>query len=93
LTKDANTRSNRAHELTIAKRRASVAKVAFVASGTVLFGFAMVAARQAYAGHVKHPTVALSAPPRFVRVVKKNLLQAGVVGPAQAAPGAASAAS
>jgi len=35
--------------------------------------------------------VPLAAPGRYERIVKKNLLQAGVVAPAQAPPGAASA--
>jgi hypothetical protein len=53
----------------------------------------MVFARHSYAGHQKQPATALAAPPRFVSVVRRNLLQAGVVAPAQAPPGAATAAS
>jgi hypothetical protein len=44
-------------------------------------------ARNAYAGHAKAPVVPLAAPGRYERIVKKNLLQAGVVAPAQAPPG------
>jgi hypothetical protein len=63
------------------------------AAGACIFGTAMVFARHSYAGHPKQPTTALAAPPRFVSVVRRNLLQAGVVAPAQAPPGAATAAS
>jgi hypothetical protein len=86
-------RAQRAGELARARRRAGVAKTVFLTSAALLFGVGMVMARQAYAGHAKHPALALGAPPHFVRVVKKNLLQAGVVGPAQAPPGATTAAS
>jgi len=68
-------------------------KTTFTAFAAVLFATGMVVARHAYAGHAKQPAVPLAAPPRFVKVVRKNLLQAGVVGPAQAPPGATSAAS
>ena len=50
-------------------------------------------ARQSYAGHAKEPITTLQAPPKFVKIVKKNLLQAGMAGPAQAPPGAGTAAS
>jgi hypothetical protein len=53
----------------------------------------MVFARDSYAGHPKQPASALAASPRFVRIVRRNLLQAGVVAPAQAPPGAATAVS
>jgi hypothetical protein len=83
----------RAKELAAAKRRALAAKTGASAFAVVVFVAGMVAAQKAYAGHAKEPTTPLAAPPRYVRIVKKNLLQAGVVGPAQAPPGAASAAS
>jgi len=53
----------------------------------------MVFARHSYAGHPKEPVSALAASPRFVRIVRRNLLQAGVVAPAEAPPGAATAVS
>jgi hypothetical protein len=53
----------------------------------------MVFARHSYAGHPKQPATALAASPRFVGIVRRNLLQAGVVAPAQAPPGATTAVS
>lgn len=83
----------RAQELATARRRALAAKGVLAAVGTALFGVAMVLSRHSFAGHAKEPVTALAAPPRFVKIVKKNLLQAGIVGPAQAPPGAATAVS
>jgi hypothetical protein len=85
--------AERARQLAAAKRRAIAAKSLATAVAAILFGVGMSAARAAYAGHSKEPTTPLAAPPRYVKVVQRNLLQAGVVGPAQAPPGAASAAS
>jgi hypothetical protein len=83
--------AERAEELRAARRRALGAKTGLATIGVLVFGAAAVFAQRSYAGHTKHPTTALEAPPRFVRVVKQDLLQAGVVGPAQAPPGAATA--
>jgi hypothetical protein len=83
----------RARQLAAAKRRAVAAKTAATAMAAIVFGAGMVAAKAAYAGHAKEPTQPLATPPRYVKIIQKNLLQAGVVGPAQAPPGAASAAS
>ncbi len=85
--------SPRGEELAAAKRRAAAAKAAFAGAGTFVFAAAMILARHSYAGHPKQPTTALAASPRFVKIVKQNLLHAGVVAPAQAPPGAATAAS
>jgi hypothetical protein len=85
--------ATREQKLAAAKRRALTAKTGASAFAMVVFVVGMVAAQKAYAGHAKEPITPLAAPPRYVRIVKKNLLQAGVVGPAQAPPGAASAAS
>jgi hypothetical protein len=81
----------RQKELAAARRRATATKAGFVAAVAVLFVGGMSFARNAYAGHTKAPVVPLAAPGRYERIVKKNLLQAGVVAPAQAPPGAASA--
>ena len=83
--------SERAAELGAARRRAVGAKTGLAAIGVLVFGAAAVFAQRSYAGHTKQPATALEAPPRFVRIVKQDLLQAGVVGPAQAPPGAATA--
>jgi hypothetical protein len=71
-----------------ARRRASVAKATLGAGGALVFGAAMLFARVSYAGHPKRPLRPLAAPPRFVSIVRENLLQAGIVAPAQAPPGA-----
>jgi len=83
--------AERAEELRAARRRALGAKTGLATIGVLAFGAAAVFAQRSYAGHSKQPTTALEAPPRFVRIVKQDLLQAGVVGPAQAPPGAATA--
>ncbi|HTG46660.1 MAG TPA: hypothetical protein VK646_03290 [Actinomycetota bacterium] len=85
--------ADRAREIARAKRRAQLTKTGFATFAAALFSTGMVATRHAYVGHAKQPTVPLAAPPRFVKVVRQNLLQAGVLGPAQAPPGAVSAAS
>ena len=83
----------RAQELATARRRAAAVKALLSAVAAGLFGVAMVLSRHSFAGHAKEPVTALAAPPKFVKIVKKNLLQAGIVGPAQAPPGAATAVS
>ena len=83
----------RAQQLAAAKRRALATKAAFTAVAAVVFGAGLVVTKHTFAGHAKEPTQALATPERYVHIVKKNLLEAGVVGPAQAPPGAASAAS
>ena len=87
------TSSLRAEELASAGRRAVAAKGILAGAGTCVFVIAMVFARHSYAGHPKQPASALAASPRFVRIVRRNLLQAGVVAPAEAPPGAATAVS
>jgi hypothetical protein len=77
----------------LARRRARVAKAVFGAGGALVFGAAMLFARHSFAGHPKSPAHPLVAPSRFVRIVRKNLLQAGIVAPAQAPPGASTSVS
>jgi hypothetical protein len=76
-----------------AERRAGFAKAVLSTGGVLVFGAAIVLARHSYAGHPKHPARALAAPPQFVAIVRQNLLQAGIVAPAQAPPGASTSAS
>lgn len=71
-----------------AARRAEIAKAALGTGGALLFGAAMLFARVSYAGHPKRPPSPLAAPPHFVDVVRENLLQAGIVEPAEAPPDA-----
>jgi hypothetical protein len=76
----------KASRLEPARRRAARAKLVLGAGGSVVFGLAMLFARGSYAGHPKRPVHPLSAPPRFVSFVRANLLQAGIVAPAEAPP-------
>jgi hypothetical protein len=87
------TATRRAEELATAQHRAAAAKGILAGVGTCVFVVGMVFARHSYAGHPKQPASALAASPRFVRIVRRNLLQAGVVAPAEAPPGAATAVS
>jgi hypothetical protein len=76
-----------------ARRRVAAAK--FSVAGVALVGFAAALgfARVSYAGHSKKPLRPLAAPPRYVEIVRQNLLQAGIVAPTQAPPGAATSTS
>ena len=75
------------------RRRAHRAKAALGVGGALVFGAAMLLARASYGGHPKRPPHPLAAPPSFVEVVRRNLLQAGIVAPAQAPPEAATSVS
>jgi hypothetical protein len=50
-------------------------------------------ARLTYAGHAKRPARALSIPQPLYRVVRQNLLQAGILAPATAPPDVATSTS
>jgi hypothetical protein len=73
-----------------ARRRAAAAKVVLGAGGLVAFALAMGFARVSQSGHPKHHLQSLSAPPRFLAVVRSDQLQAGILGPASAPPDATS---
>jgi hypothetical protein len=85
--------AERAAELASARRRSRIAKAVLAGSGACLFVSGAVFALHSYAGHQKDPATALAASPRFVNVVRQNLLQAGVVAPAQAPPDASTSVS
>ena len=74
-------------------QRAAVARRVFGVVAVIGFGAAAALARTTYAGHTKQSVRPLAAPPRFVRAVRRSFLQAGIVAPAQAPPGAATAVS
>ena len=76
-----------------ARRRARFAKAVFCAGGAVVFAGAMMLSRASFPGHAKEPAQPLSAPKKFVKIVRRNLLQAGIVAPAQAPPGASTSVS
>jgi hypothetical protein len=76
-----------------ARRRAGTVKLGIAAVAVVSAGASMALARATYAGHAKHPTRALSIPQPLYRVVRQNLLQAGILAPATAPPDAATSTS
>jgi hypothetical protein len=67
-------------------RRAGRAKVGIAVAGGIVFLGAAGLSRGSYASHPKHRARPLAAPSRFVGIVRQNLLQSGVVAPAQAPP-------
>ncbi len=71
-----------------ARRRARFAKAVLCTGGAAVFAGAMLLARTSFPGHAKAPTTPLNAPPKFVKIVRKNLLQAGIVAAPQAPPDA-----
>jgi hypothetical protein len=76
-----------------ARRRAQIAKLGIGAAAAISVGASMVLARVSYAGHSKHPVRPLSIPQPLYVVVRKNLLQAGILAPATAPPDAATSTS
>jgi hypothetical protein len=59
----------------------------------VCVGASMGLSRITYAGHAKRSTRALSIPQPLYRVVRQNLLQAGILAPATAPPDVATSTS
>jgi hypothetical protein len=76
-----------------ARRRAARAKGTLAIVGAVVFAAAAVLARVSYAGHPKHRPTSLAAPPAFVRIVRQNLLEAGLLAPTDAPADAATSVS
>lgn len=74
-----------------ARRRATVAKVVLGSAGALVFVLSAALARVAYPGHHKQTIKSLSPPADFVRVVRENQLEAGILAPAQADPSVATA--
>ena len=72
--------------LDAAHRRAAVAKAGVTGVAVVAFAAALGLSRLYYAGHPKAPLQPLTAPPRYVQIVRQNLLQAGMVA-TEAPPG------
>ena len=77
--------------ITAARQRATVAKVVLGGLGGLVFVAAAGLARVAYPGHHKQAIRPLSPPGRFVRIVRENQLESGILAPAQADPSVASA--
>lgn len=76
-----------------ARRRVTLAKAGLAAVGALAFASSAALARLSYAGHHKRRPRPLSAPPAFVQIVHENLLEAGLMAPAEAPPGAETATS
>ena len=72
-----------------ARHRAGVAKVVLAGAGAAVFVVAAALARTAYPGPHKKAIKALTPPAGFVRVVRQNQLQSGILAPAQADPSVA----
>jgi len=69
-----------------ARRRANTAKIGIGAAAVISVGASMGLARVTYEGHTKRPVQTLSIPQPLYVVVRKNLLQAGIMAPATAPP-------
>jgi hypothetical protein len=82
---------SRERRLAAARRRATFAKAVLAAGGACAFLAAAALAKVTYPGHHKRHSRSLSAPKRFVEVVRQNQLQAGILAPAEAPPGVTSA--
>jgi hypothetical protein len=76
-----------------ARRRARFAKLAIGAVALVSVVLSMALARVTYAGHQKRPVKNLAIPQPLYRVVRQNLLQAGILAPATAPPDVATSTS
>lgn len=74
-----------------ARHRAAIAKVVLAGTGVLVFGATAALARVAYPGHHKKATRALAPPKQFVRIVRENQLQSGILAPTQADPSVATA--
>jgi hypothetical protein len=76
-----------------ARRRAAVAKAAVLLAGAAGFAVAIDLARASHPAHAKGKPRSLSAPGRFVEIVRRNRLEAGIAAPAEAPPDAATSVS
>jgi hypothetical protein len=73
------------------RQRMRVARLALAGGAALLFGVSMALARVHFPGHHKTGVTPLAPPGGFVQVVQRDQLQAGILAPAEAAPGIASA--
>lgn len=74
-----------------ARRRAFLTKLALAGGAILAFGASAALARVAYPGHVKKASKSLQPPPRFMQIVRRNQLEAGMLAPTQVSPETASA--
>jgi hypothetical protein len=80
-----------ASRLEPARRRTRVAQLTIAGGAAVLFGMSMALARVHFAGHHKQGATPLAPPGPLLEVVRHDQLQAGLLAPAEAAPGIVSA--
>jgi len=78
----------RASRLAAARRRTRLAKVGVGLTISAVFGGSIALARATYAGHAKHRSKPLAVPKSFYSVIRQNLLQNGILAPAEAPPDA-----
>ena len=71
-----------------ARRRMRLAEYGMGVAGVVVFVAGIGLVRAHAAGHARH-SQPLAAPSRFVRIVRQDALQGGLIAPAQAPPSAA----
>ncbi len=71
-----------------ARRRVRTVKLGVGAAAVATVAGSMGLARVTYAGHAKHEIKTLAIPQPLYQVVRKNLLQAGILAPATAPPDA-----
>lgn len=69
-----------------ARRRAGLAKLVLAGTAATAFVASAALARVAYPGHHKKAIKTLSPPHRFVKIVRENQLESGILAPAQADP-------
>jgi hypothetical protein len=74
-----------------ARRRVRTAKIVLAVGAACSFVTAAALARAAYPGHAKKPARSLAPPKRFVSIVRRNALQAGMLAPITASPQVVSA--
>jgi hypothetical protein len=72
--------------LTLARGQAAAAKAVLAGAAAIVFVGTAVLARLSYGGHPKRPSSSLAAPERFVRIVRQDQLEAGLIGPTEAPP-------
>jgi hypothetical protein len=75
------------------RRRARIAKAGIAGGAILALGASMGLARVSYAGHSRHAIKTLAIPQPLYAVVRRNLLQAGILAPATAPPDATTSSS
>lgn len=74
--------------LAAVRRRTRLAKLGVGLAIPAVFGGSIALARATYPGHTKHRSRPLAVPKSFYSVIRQNLLQNGILAPAEAPPDA-----